>query len=224
MTTFVLIPGAAADSWFWHLLSAELRRRGHAVVAPDLPCDDDAAGLSEYADSVIEAIGDHTDLVLVAHSFGGFTAPLVCDRLPVDLLVLLTAMVPVPGESPGEWWTNTGWEEAREADDQRHGRAPDDDLALFLHDVPAALAAEVPRHSRDQSGTPFGEPWPLRDLPAVPTRFLLCRDDHFFPADFMRRVVAERLALVPDEIDGGHCLPLSRPDALADRLEAYLRD
>ena len=224
MTTFVLIPGAAADSWFWHLLSAELRRRGHAVVAPDLPCDDDAAGLPEYADTVIEAIGDHTDLVVVAHSFGGFTAPLVCDRIPVELLVLLTAMIPVPGESPGEWWTNTGWDEARRADDQRHGRAPDDDAALFLHDVPAALAAEVPEHSRDQSGTPFGEPWPLRDWPAVPTTFLLCRDDHFFPADFMRRVVAERLALVPDEIDGGHCLPLSRPDALADRLEAYLRD
>ena len=222
MTTFVLIPGAAADSWFWHLLSAELRRRGHQAIAPDLPCDVDSAGLSEYADAVIAVIGDHTDLVVVAHSFGGFTAPLVCDRAQVDLLVLLTAMVPMPGECPGDWWTNTGWEQARQDHDRLIGRAPDDDLALFLHDVPAALAAEVSAHRRDQSGTPFGEPWPLQQWPPVPTRFLLCQDDRFFPAEFIRRVVAERLDLVSDEIGGGHCLPLSRPEALADRLESYL--
>ncbi len=221
MTTYVLIPGAAADSWFWHLLSAELSVRGHEVVAADLPCDDDAAGLSEYADAVIEALGDRTDLVVVAHSFGAFTAPLVCDRLRVDLLVLLTAMIPKPGEAPGDWWANTGWAQARQEQDERDGRAPGDDVTLFLHDVPPDLAAEVPLHSRDQSGTPFGEPWPLDAWPSVPTRFLLCRDDAFFPADFMRRVVTERLDIVPDEIAGGHCLPLSNPAALAERLEAY---
>lgn len=221
MTTYVLIPGAAADSWFWHLLSAELRGRGHDVVAPDLPCEDDSAGLSEYADAVIDAIGDRTDLVVVAHSFGAFTAPLVCDRIPVESLVLLTAMVPRPGESPGEWWANTGWEQARHEQDARDGRRPDDDVTLFLHDLPPELAAEVPSHSLAQSGTPFGEPWPLEAWPSVPTRFLLCRDDRFFPAEFVRRVVSERLGIVPDEIDGGHCVPLSRPAALADRLEAY---
>jgi hypothetical protein len=55
----------------------------------------------------------------------------------------------------------------------------------------------------------------------VPTRFLLCRDDRVFPAEFLRRVVRERLGLTPDEMDGGHCVALSRPQALADRLEAY---
>lgn len=228
MTTFVLIPGAAADSWFWHRLSAELQSRGYEVVAPDLPCDDDSADLSTYADTVINAIGDRTDLVVVAHSFGGFTAPLVCDRVPVDLLVLLTAMIPKPGEAPGDWWADTGWEQARHDQDERDGRASDDgtalpqDLTLFLHDVPPEIAAEVPAHTRDQSGTPFGQPWPLEAWSSVPTRFLLCRDDRFFPADFMRRVVAERLGVVPNEIDGGHCLPLSRPVVLADRLESYL--
>ena len=42
MTTYVLIHGAADTAWYWHLLEAELRSRGHDVVAPDLPCDDDA--------------------------------------------------------------------------------------------------------------------------------------------------------------------------------------
>ncbi|AWS40494.1 alpha/beta hydrolase [Streptosporangium sp. 'caverna'] len=220
MTTYVLIPGAASDSWYWHLTAAELRARGHDVVAPDLPCDDDSAGLSEYADVVVGAIGDRTDLVVVAQSFGGFTAPLVCERVPVRLLVLLTAMIPSPGEPPGDWWANTGWERARREQDERDGRAPDDDIALFLHDVPPELAAEAKRRSRDQSATPFVKPWPLDAWPSVPTKFLLCRDDRFFPAEFMRRVVRERLGIVPDEIDGGHTIALSRPRELADRLEA----
>jgi hypothetical protein len=34
----------------------------------------------------------------------------------------------------------------------------------------------------------------------------------------MRRVVAERLGVVPDEIEAGHCVALSRPRDLADLL------
>jgi pimeloyl-ACP methyl ester carboxylesterase len=75
--------------------------------------------------------------------------------------------------------------------------------------------------SRDQSGTPFEKPWPLTAWPDVPTRVLLCRDDRFFPADFMRGVVRERLGVTPDEIDGSHCIALSRPKELAACLEAY---
>jgi pimeloyl-ACP methyl ester carboxylesterase len=221
MATYVLIHGAADSAWYWHLLAAELRNRGHDVVAPDLPCDDNAAGLSEYADVVVDAIGDRTGVVVVAQSFGGFTAPLVCDRVPVDLLVLLAGMVPRPGEPPGDWWVNTGYEQARREQDERDGRAPDDDIALFLHDVPPDLAAEAMRRGRDQSATPMEQPWPLLAWPKVPTRLLLCRDDRFFPAAFLRRVVQDRLAITPDEMDGSHCVALSRPTELADRLEAY---
>ncbi len=63
--------------------------------------------------------------------------------------------------------------------------------------------------------------WPLETWPDVPTKFLLCRDDRFFPADFMRRVVRDRLGIDPDEISGSHCVALSRPKELADRLEEY---
>ena len=113
MATYVLIHGAGSDSWYWHLVVPELQARGHDVVTMDLPCDDDTAGLAEYTDTVVDAIGDRTDLVLVAQSMAGFTAPLVCERVPVDKMVLVAAMVPVPGEYPGDWWANTGWEEAR---------------------------------------------------------------------------------------------------------------
>lgn len=222
MATYVLIPGAGGAAWYWHRLVPALRGRGHDVVAVDLPADDDSAGLAEYADAVVNAVGDRRDLVLVAQSFGGFTAPLVCERLPVDLLVLLTAMVPRPGEAPGQWWENTGYAEARRRQAEQAGVPEDADLmTLFFHDVPPEVVAEAPAHERDQSGTPFELPWPLPAWPDVPTRFLLCRQDRFFPADFMRRVVLDRLGITPDEIGGGHLVALSRPRELADRLETY---
>lgn len=137
MATYVLIPGAGSDSWYWHLIVPELAARGHEVVA--------------------------------------------------------------------------------------EGRDPDDeDLAtLFLHDVPPEVVAASASRVRDQSGTPFEKPWPRHAWPDVPSRFLLCRHDRLFPADFQRRVVRERLGIVPDEMDGGHLPALARPRELAERLLAY---
>jgi pimeloyl-ACP methyl ester carboxylesterase len=224
MATYVLIHGAGSDSWYWHLVVPELQARGHDVVAPDLPVDDDAAGLAEYTDVVVDAIGDRTNIVLVAQSMGGFTAPLVCDRVPVDLMILVAAMVPLPGESPGEWWSNTGQAQAKREKDERDGRPTDgefDPLMTFLHDVPEDVVAESGAHVRDQSGTPFVKPWPRDSWPDVRTRFLLCRDDRFFPAEFMRRVVKARLGIIPDEMDGGHLPALSHPLELVERFEVY---
>ncbi len=216
MATFVLLPGAGSDSWYWHLVVPYLEEAGHDVVAVDLPVTDDTAGFTEYADVVVDAIGDRRDVVLVAQSLAGFTAPLVCERLPVELMVLVAAMVPRPGESGGEWWDNTGQADARDPD------ASDDPVVMFLHDVPDDVARESEHHVYAQSSKPFEAPWPLDAWPDVPTRFLLCRDDRLFPAEFQRRVVRERLGIEPDEMDGGHLPALSRPQELAARLLAYL--
>ena len=211
MSTYTLIHGAGSDSWYWHLVAPRLRALGHEVVAVDLPCDDDRAGFDEYARGVVEAVGPRRDVILVAQSLGGFTAPLVCERLPVSLMVLVNAMVPAPGESAGEWWANTG----------HVFPDPFDPAEVFAHDVPADVAAEQVAHLRAQSGTPFESPWPLPAWPDVPTRYLLCRDDRFLPADFQRRVAQERLGITPDEMIGGHLPALAHPDELVEWLERY---
>ncbi len=224
----MLIPGAGGSAWYWHRVVPELRGRGHDVVAVDLPAADPSAGLPEYTDAVLDAIGDRGHLVLVAQSLGGFTAPLVCDRVPVELLVLLNAMVPWPGESAGDWWANTGQAQARADLAAREGRsvgAEFDVLVDFFHDVPTQVTAEaMAMGETPQSGTPFGQPWPLRTWPAVPTRFLQGRDDRFFPLEFQRRVVRERLGIPVEEIPGGHLVALSRPTELAERLDRLRSD
>ena len=111
---------------------------------------------------------------------------------------------------------NTGHAEARGPD------ASDDPVETFLHDVPAGRRPRVGSTTCTRSrGPSFAAPWPLDAWPDVPTRFLLCRDDRFFPAEFQRRVVRERLGIVPDEMDGGHLPALSRPHELAAGSSRY---
>ena len=225
MSTFVLIHGGGDVGWYWHLVEAELRARGHDVVAPDLPADDESAGLNEYADAVVEAIGDRKDLVVVGQSFGAFTATLVADRVPVELLVLVAGMIPAPGEAPADWWENTGYREAVEKQAARDGglTGNDDPYVSFLHDVPRELAEEALSKERAHpSEEAYASPWRLDEWPNVPTKFVLCTEDRFFPPDFFRRLVAERLHITPDEIASGHCPALSRPRELADILEGYV--
>ncbi|MBN9108098.1 MAG: alpha/beta hydrolase [Pseudonocardia sp.] len=222
-TTFVLVPGAGGEAWFWHLLEPELRALGHDTVAVDLPAGDERAGLDEYAAVVLAAFppaGGRT--VVVGQSMGGLTATLVASCAPVDMLVLLNAMVPRPGETPEEWWENTGFEAAREAEAARHGDDPGDIMAAFFHDVPDAVrVAAQERGDPEQTMTPFVLPWPLDAWPDVPTRFLQGRDDRFFPLAFQQAQVADRLGIAVDEMPGGHLVALSRPAELAARLDAY---
>ncbi len=222
MTTFALVPGAGGQAWFWHRLVDELGARGHEAIAVELPGDDDTAGLDAYAKTVVDAIGDRRHVVLVAQSLGAFTAPQVCAQASIELLVLLNAMIPTPGETAGAWWDNTGQAQASAEMARREGRSEAFDLReVFFHDVPDEITDEAMAGGRDQAGRPFGEVWPLDQWPDVPARVLVGRDDRFFPADFQRRIARERLGIIADEMPGGHLLALSRPAELADRLEAY---
>jgi pimeloyl-ACP methyl ester carboxylesterase len=207
VATFALIHGGGASAWDWHLVAPELEKRGHQPVAVDLPSEDPSAGWWDYADAVVERVGDRCDVV-VGHSLGGLTAPLVGARIPVGLLVFVAGMIPSPGELFADWWANTGYEKSEYED-------------VFFHDVPAELAAEAQRRERDEASKVFEQPWPLEAMPNTPAKYLLCRDDRMFTAEWARRHARERLGIEADEMDGGHYISLSRPRELAERLAAY---
>lgn len=225
MATFVLIHGAGDAGWYWHLAEEELQARGHDTIAPDLPCDNDTASLDDYVDTVTKPAAGRPDLVIVGQSYGAFTATLAAARLPARLLVLLAGMIPAPGESPAEWWRNTGYQEAVKEQAKVDGgmTGHDDPLISYYNGVPRRLADEALRRGgRGESSAVWDTPWPLDRWPDVPTKFIVCKDDRFFPAAFLRRLAWQRLGIVPDEVPGCHCAALSNPRELSDLLVSYL--
>ena len=225
LATFVLVHGAGDSGWYWHLAQAELHTRGHQTIAPDLPCDNESASLDDYADAVANAAAGQQDLVIVAQSYGAFAATLAASRLSPRLLVLLAGMIPAPGESPGQWWTNTGYRQAAAEQASLDGgqTGHDDPFISYYNGVPRPLAEEALRRGgRGESAVVWDTPWPLDTWPDVPTKFILGQDDQFFPAAFLRRVARDRLGIVPDEVPGCHCVALSHPRELSDLLVTYL--
>jgi pimeloyl-ACP methyl ester carboxylesterase len=219
MSTFILVPGAGGAAWYWHLVVERLRDAGHDAVAVDLPGADPAAGLPEYADLVVAAADGQRAVVVVAQSMGAFTALPACGRLPVRRLVLNNAMVPLPGETPGDWWDATGSEAARVAAARAGGYDEAFDLhTAFLHDVPAAVAEAGAEHQRPEADIAFEQPCDFARWPDVPTTVLAGRDDRCFPLAFQRRIARERLGLDVDVVPGGHLNALSAPDALTRAL------
>jgi pimeloyl-ACP methyl ester carboxylesterase len=219
VSSFVLIPGAGGAASFWYRVVPLLEARGHDAIAVDLPAGDESAGLPEYAGLVAKAAAGHPGVVLVAQSMGGFTAPMVCALAPVDLLVLVNAMIPRPGETPGEWWDNTGSQEARIAAARDGGYPAEFDLdTYFLHDLPAEVLASGQASGGPEADIAFGQPCDIGRWPDVATRVIAGRDDRFFPLEFQRRVARDRLGLDVDVVPGGHLAALSHPAELTAQL------
>jgi pimeloyl-ACP methyl ester carboxylesterase len=219
MSTFVLIPGAGGVAWYWSRVVPLLKAAGHDAIAVDLPGDDEAAGLPEYRDLVVAAMSGHDDVVLVAQSLGGFTAPLACERAAVTELVFVNAMIPMPGETPGAWWDNTGAVDARLAA-AKAGGYPDefDPFTYFLHDVPPDVVSEGEGTERPEADAVFASTCDFNAWPDVPTRVLTGSNDRFFPPAFQQTVARDRLGVEPDLLPGGHLIALAQPTFVAEYL------
>lgn len=222
MTTFVLIPGAGgAGEIYWSEVVAELDRRGHTAIPVEIAGDDPALGLPEYAAVTDEAIADHEEVVLVAQSMGGFTAPMVDKLDRVAQIVFVNAMIPRPGETPGEWFRAVGQQEAFEAAARADDRAPEFDVdEIFLHDIPEEVKAGMVAADRDPAETPFAQPCTFERWPDVPLHVVVGADDRLFPADLQVREAQRRLGVGVTLLPGGHLIAKSRPVELAEQILA----
>lgn len=224
VTTFALVPGAGGAAWYWHRVVPLLERAGHEAVAVDLPGDDPEAGLPEYAALVLDAVAGRDDVVVVGQSMGGFTVPMVAARRPVSGIVLLNAMVPLPGETAGQWWDAVGSEAARVAAARAGGYGEDlDPDTYFLHDVDPAVAASGEAHLRPEVARAFETPCDIDAWPSAPTRVVGGAEDRFFPPELQARVARERLGLRLDVVPGGHLAALSHPAEVTAYLLAGTR-
>jgi pimeloyl-ACP methyl ester carboxylesterase len=232
VATFGLVHGAGHGAWCWKRLVPELAARGHRAVAMDLPCEEPAAGCARYAEVVDRALPADPDLVLVGHSLGGLTIPLVAARRPVRLLVFLCALVPQFGRSlldqvaadpdiydrvlrghPGRMTDAAGttWLDAAAARE------------IYYHDCAPADVDWAVAHLRRQAAAPRREACPLAEWPPGARAYVLGREDHAISPDWSRRVAAPRLGVAPVEIAGGHSPFLARPRDLAAVLDHLAR-
>jgi pimeloyl-ACP methyl ester carboxylesterase len=229
MTTFVLVHGAWHGAWCWERLTPELEERGHRAIGVELPGEDTAAGCADYARVVVAAVGHLSeDLVVVGHSLGGLTIPLVAAVRPVRRLIFLCAMIPRPGLSLVEQLKAEpeifarGFEGAPARDELERSYWPDREEAIsaLYPDCPRQLGEWAVARLRSQARLPNVERCPLSSWPGVPSSYVLGKDDAALNPDWCRRAARERLGTAVSELSGGHSPFLSRPDELADALVA----
>ena len=225
LTTFALIHGAWGSGWHWGEIPALLRARGHAVVAPDMPCEDPAATLDDYATAVVAALADTTDdVVVVGFSLGGSTAPLIAGRRPVREVVYVAGNLPLPGASLDDQGADLFLPEYRE------GVRPDGDGASRWADfdvyrrvgygasVPEELVRERFARLRRQAGRVYMTPCSLDALPDVSRRYVICEHDRLMNNARWAPLVRERLGVEPIPFATGHSPMVERPRELADLL------
>ena len=210
MATFAFIHGAGDVGWYWHLVEAELRTRDHVTVAPDLPIEDDLAGLAEYAATVVDAILDPRDLVVVAQSFGGYVALVGADQCPADRP--RGRDDPSRGDSRGDVHEHPMG--ASRSDFHTHGLLPR---------CPRRLADEGHEPGRGAILDTWAGPMATASLARIPTRFnALPRDDRFFPEQRLRTVIRDRRD--QDERVQAGCPALRHPHELLRLLDGYLTE
>jgi pimeloyl-ACP methyl ester carboxylesterase len=229
MTTFALIHGSWHGAWCWTAVIDELRAAGHDAVAVDLPCDDVAATFEDYASVVVDSLRDAgDDVVVVGHSLGGLTAPLVAARRPVRRVDILCGLIPEPGLSLVEQLAREpemlvpGYRQEQDLDVQGRSFFPEQDVAIarLYPDCEPATARAAYARLRPQARTPQKVPCRLDALPDVAWRSIVGAEDRVVAPGWSRRAARARLGVEAVELPGGHSPMLARPAALAAALLA----
>lgn len=199
MATFSLVHGAWGIGAQWGLVRAELEARGHVVHAPDLPCEDVAAGVAEYAAAV--PVAD----IVVGHSLGGFTIPLV----EAQTHVYLTAGI---GGTGGPDVLAPGFGGGQLEDELGRSYYPDPAVAAAELQYPvefADLASKLRRQARIAHESVAVE-HPV---------YIVCSRDAVIRPEWQRHLAHDVLGVEPIDLAAGHMPMLERPRELAEILD-----
>ena len=232
---FVLVHGMSHGAWAWELLTPYLERRGHRVVAVELPGhgrrahERARASMDTYAEAVADAMAAAGVArgVLVGHSMGGAVIQRAAERCAGRLahLVFLAAVVLPRGGSvllshlaPATRGIFRGLAAAGGGVVQYPAGF---EHARWFTDMPAgdprvvaALARLTPQPFR-----PCADRLDLSQFFAsrVPRTYIRClRDAAVTPA--AAAVYARRLGVAPVDINTAHAPMLSAPAELAEIL------
>ena len=216
VATFAFVHGAWHGGWAWDPCAPSWRRAATASSRRICRARTSTPGVEEYAAVVRDALDGDEDAIVVGHSLGGLTIPLV----PARRLVFLSAYVPEPGrallERGADAW-GPGF-----AESTRAGRA-------------RALVLARPRRRGARPPVPAGGGRRSRRSCAgrrasrrrIRARSRRCRtssgrsssapSDYAIPPEFQRRIAREELGVEPIELetralaDARRCPGSSRP-------------
>jgi pimeloyl-ACP methyl ester carboxylesterase len=203
---FVFVHGAWHGAWCWQALCEELTGRGHETRAVDLPCDTVGLTARDYA----AAVGPQPDAIVVGHSLGGLTIPLV----PARGWVFLAALVPVDGISARSMHPAfTG------AQRDEHGRSfwPDEETTrrYLYSDLSDDEAAWAFPQLRPQAAIDR-----VTGMPTGPCASIVTMRDEVVSPEYQLEAAAV-FGVEPLELDAGHSPFVSHPVELAGLLEWF---
>lgn len=234
--TIVFVHGAFADSSIWHRTMELLATRGHSVLAVANPLRGLHADAA-YVRSVIASLNG--PVLLVGHSYGGAVVSVAATGLRnVTGLVFVAAYILDQGESISavlEPASRRGTLLSPHTTVVRpcpNPASPDGgDLDIYIrphdfHDVFAADldAAEAQLLALTQRPLSVTASTSTAGLPAwrfVPVWALVPHDDRIIPAS-AQTWMAERAGAEMTSVDASHAVMVSRPDAVAELVEAAL--
>lgn len=208
----------------------ELESRGLNVVAPDLPCDDPEAGVAEYAACVESALGGADEVVLVGHSLGSFTIPVVALHRPVVRMIFLCSVPAGPYPEVAEEMAAMTTEEFIAAPrfyDDAGSEVLRNDAArrLFFHDCSDADAAWAVSQLRPQAPRALRVPLPIDQWPTAAQSIVLCAGDRVVSESWAARAARRQLnGEEPVVMEGGHSPFVSRPAQLAEVIASLISE
>ncbi len=243
MSLFCLVHAACQGAWSWDLLIPKLEANGHSSVAMDLPIENSKATLSDFAETVIQALpSGEEDVILVGTSMAGTVIPLVAAQRRVRKLIYLAALIPYPKMSVFEQmyedvdadiWKAAAYEapssskleQVRDEPDMFNpawlGKNPLQDEAVAMeflfHDCELEVARFALSKLRNHLSTAhLTEVFPLQALPDVESLYIVCTDDRTISPAWSRYAARKRLGVEAIELSSGHCPYLSQSARLAE--------
>ena len=231
MKTYLLLHGAMRGAWLWHKIVPILEKNGHRAIAYDLPGHGKRAAersnqnMSDYVRDVHAFINanDLSDLILVGHSMSGIIITRLAEEAPERIrhLVYLAAVVPCDGEALIDLLTPERQEALRKLEGritEIHGPL---EMLRPLHftDLEGEEKEFYLKQMSPQPAAAFYEKISLLRFvsQAIARTYIQGLRDKSIPPERARQF-ARRLGVTPVEIDAGHDLMVSRPDAVAGVL------
>ena len=231
MTTFVLVHGSFVGGWSWLPTATTLRQAGHSVYAPSQEgCGERKgalrAGLSVSAAATELAelmfCEDLRDVVLVATSTGGLIAQklatLARDR--ITHLVLLDALMPMPGESIRDIALRPDSPPFKMNEFSREPTREDMETGLFAEFRGELKEWVIQRSTPHPLGLSDAQPGELDEFwkQQWPATVIRCTNSPNPPEQHQRRT-AETLNARYVELEAGHYPALTHPEQTARLLQ-----